>query len=68
MRVFIETAIEKTSEEDYIKNDGYHTVFVKGQGYQWAKYYNGTESWKPMITQENITDKISYILLCYTNN
>lgn len=67
MRLFLEQNIAETSVLDYIKNEGYHIVFVKDQGYQYSKYYNGTGTWQSMITKEDITDRVSHILILFEN-
>lgn len=68
MRVFVETSINESSEFDYVKNEGYHIVFVSGQGYQWSRYSNGSKTWQSMITKEDITDKVTHILIQCNDN
>jgi hypothetical protein len=29
-------------------------AFVPGQGFQWARYYNGSKSWQSTITRDTI--------------
>lgn len=36
-------------------NDGVHIAFVPSQGFQSCKYFNGSQSWRSLITHEKVT-------------